>query len=209
MPTGVPIRDLREQLFDAAERVLLRDGPDALTSRAVTTEAGVAKGILYRYFLDFDAFLAAFVLSHIERLDARSSELRASAGTGDVDDNVAAALADVLDPTATQIVSLVCSRHRLLERLRLTTPVGIPLLAEITQMIATYLTAERGLGRIALEADVDTVAVMLVGGAHLLTAPEETATVDSVGELVTLTIQTVARAPQHPSAPAHSAPTPG
>ncbi len=38
MPTGVAIRDVREQLFDAADRILLRDGPGALTSRAVTTE---------------------------------------------------------------------------------------------------------------------------------------------------------------------------
>ena len=72
VPTGIPIRDIRDQLFDAAERVLLRDGPSALTSRAVTTEAGVAKGILHRHFPDFDAFLAALVLTHIERLDAGS-----------------------------------------------------------------------------------------------------------------------------------------
>ena len=62
MPTGVAIRDVREQLFDAAERVLLRDGPSALTSRAVTTEAGCAKGVLHRHFADFDAFLAELVL---------------------------------------------------------------------------------------------------------------------------------------------------
>jgi AcrR family transcriptional regulator len=42
MPTGVALRDAREQLFAAAERVLLRAGPNGLTSRAVTAEAGVA-----------------------------------------------------------------------------------------------------------------------------------------------------------------------
>ena len=35
MPTGVAIRDPRGQLFGAAERVLLRDGPSGLTSRSV------------------------------------------------------------------------------------------------------------------------------------------------------------------------------
>ena len=50
MPTGTAIRDAREQLFAAAERILLRDGPNALTSRAVTTEAGFAKGVLHRHF---------------------------------------------------------------------------------------------------------------------------------------------------------------
>ena len=199
MPTGVPIHEVREQLFAAAECVLLRDGADALTSRAVTTEAGVAKGILHRYFPDFDAFLAAFVLSHIERLDARCDALPASAGTGEVDGNVAAVLAEVLDTTATRIVALVCSRRRLLERLRLTTPAGIPLLAEITKMIATYLTAERGLGRIALAADVDALAVVLVGGAHLLTAAENSVAADHLRDLVTLTIQAVAEPRPRPA----------
>jgi AcrR family transcriptional regulator len=42
----VALRDARQQLFDAAERILLRSGPNALTSRAVTAEAGCAKGVL-------------------------------------------------------------------------------------------------------------------------------------------------------------------
>jgi AcrR family transcriptional regulator len=168
LPTGVPIRDLREQLFDAAERLLVRDGPDALRSRALTTEAGLAKGILHRHFPDFDTFLAALVLARIELIEARSAELRAAAGSDEVADNLANVLADVLPPAAIRIISLSCSRHALLERLRVTTPTGIPLLAETTKMVAAYLTAERGLGRIALSADVDSLAMLLVGGAHLL-----------------------------------------
>ena len=80
MPTGVAIRDAREQLFDAAERVLLRDGPNALTSRAVTTEAGCAKGVLHRHFADFDAFLAELVADRIARLEGQAAALRAPPG---------------------------------------------------------------------------------------------------------------------------------
>ena len=76
MPTGVALRDPRQQLFDAAERVLLRDGATALTSRAVTTEAGVAKGVLHRHFADFDAFLAELVLDRIARVEAQAAALR-------------------------------------------------------------------------------------------------------------------------------------
>jgi AcrR family transcriptional regulator len=47
MPTGVALRDPRQQLFDAALRVLIRGGVAALTSRAITDEAGVAKGVLH------------------------------------------------------------------------------------------------------------------------------------------------------------------
>ena len=167
MPTGTPIHDIREQLFTAAEHVLLRDGPDALTSRAVTTQAGVAKGILHRHFPDFDAFLAALTLSQIERLDSLSTKLRAAAGTGTVLENLVDTLAAALTPTAIGIINLVCARQALLKRLRLITPAGIPVAAEITKIVAAYLTAERGLGRIAIDTDVDALAILLVGGAHL------------------------------------------
>ena len=183
MPTGVPMPNAREQLFAAAMRVLLRDGPDGLTSRAVTTEAGVAKGILHRYFSDFDAFLAALALGHIEHLDHSSAELRAAAGSGSVEGNLADALATALTPDVLAMVSLVMSRHELLDRLRLTTRKGIPLLTQITKMIAAYLTAERGLGRIPLETDVDAVALILVGSAHLR-AVERDATPLNAGDLV-------------------------
>ncbi len=173
MPTGIPIHDIREQLFDAAERVLLREGPAALTSRAVTTEARVAKGILHRHFPDFGTFLAALVLTHVERFDTQSRQLRAAAGTGTVTDNLARALSAALDPGAIRIISLVCSRRELLTRLRLIAPAGVPLLTDTAKMIAAYLTAERGLGRIPNEVDVDSLAILLVGATHLLAADRD------------------------------------
>ena len=84
MPTGVHLRDVREQLFGAADRLLVEGGPSALTSRAVTTEAGVAKGVLHRHFDDFDAFLAEFVLDRVDKMDARAKELLGVAGAGTV-----------------------------------------------------------------------------------------------------------------------------
>jgi len=208
VPTGVPIRNIREQLFSAAERVLLRNGPDALTSRAVTAEAGVAKGILHRHFPDFDAFLAAFVLSRIDRVEAQSAELRASAGNGALDHNLASALAEALDPLATGMAGLVCCRRVLLERLRLTTPTGIPLFAEITKMISAYLTAERGLGRLPLSADVDTIAVLLVGGAHLLAAPNNHAPGEQLHSLVRTTLQSLDREKPRSRTPQQGTPSP-
>ncbi|GAA5072167.1 AcrR family transcriptional regulator [Thermocatellispora tengchongensis] len=173
MPTGVHLRDPREHLFQAAERVLLRDGPDALTSRAVTTEAGVAKGVLHRYFDDFDAFLAELVLDGIARMEAQATALRESAGTGTVAGNLTQALTEVFGSVALAIVSLITFRDGLRARLRQTRPVGVPVLAEATDMIAGYLAAERDLGRVAADADVETLALMLVGSGHLLFAGRE------------------------------------
>jgi AcrR family transcriptional regulator len=166
-PTGTPIRDVRERLFQSAERVLLREGPSGLTSRAVTTEAGLAKGILHRYFPDFDAFLAAMVGARLDVLDERFAALRAAAGAGDVPATIADALGTMLDSVTRALVALVLARRALLERLRVATPSGIPLLAETTRALGAYLTAERGLGRIPADTDVDGLAILLVGGAFV------------------------------------------
>ncbi|QTR03874.1 TetR family transcriptional regulator [Saccharothrix algeriensis] len=170
MPTGVALRDVREQLFDAADRVLLAAGPSALTSRAVTEEAGCAKGVLHRHFADFDAFLAGFVLDRAHRVDARTAALRESAGTGDVVGNLADALTALFGSVAVAIVALVTFRDGLRARLRETWPAGVPVLTEAAVALADYLAAERDLGRVAADADVDTLAFTLIGTAHLLFA---------------------------------------
>ncbi len=173
MPTGVALRDAREQLFDAADRVLFRDGPSGLTSRAVTAEAGVAKGVLHRHFADFDAFLADFVMDRIDRMDSKAAALLGSAGTGTVVDNLVGALTAVFESVAVAIVSLITFRDDLRARLRETWPAGVPVLTEAVIMITSYLTVERAIGRIADDADVDVLAPTLIGAAHLLFADRE------------------------------------
>ena len=92
MPTGVAMRDVREQLFDAAERMLLRAGPERADQPGGHHRGGLAKGVLHRHFADFDAFLAELVLRP-HRPDRRDAGvLREAAGTGTVAGNLAAAL---------------------------------------------------------------------------------------------------------------------
>ncbi|GIJ49720.1 TetR family transcriptional regulator [Virgisporangium aliadipatigenens] len=168
MPTGVALRDVREQLFDAAERVLLRAGPHALTSRAVTTEAGVAKGVLHRHFADFDAFLAEFVLDRVGRMDRGTATLHESAGSGTVVDNLTEALTALYASASVAIVKLVTVRDGLTERLRHTWPAGVPVVTEAISAVADYLSRERHLGRIAATVDVDTLATILIGTTHMI-----------------------------------------
>ena len=170
MPTGVPIKDVEVQLFEAAERILLTGGPNALTSRAVTDEAGVAKGVLHRHFADFDGFLAAFTLDRIARLDDQASALRAAAGTGTVTGNLARALTDVFGSVGLALMGLVMSRDELRTRLRAAGAGRVPVARQATAMIAAYLEAERDLGRVRSGADIEAVALTLIGTAHLLFA---------------------------------------
>ena len=185
MPTGVAIRDPRGQLFDAAERVLLRDGPAALTSRAVTAEAGVAKGVLHRHFADFDEFLTGLALDRITRIGAQATALREAAGAGSVAGNLAAALPPLFSPAVLALVRLVIARDGLRARLRAATGSRIPVISEAVAMVSGYLTAERALGRIAAGADIGTLAPMLTASAHLLftdagAAPPDSGAVERV-----------------------------
>ncbi|MEV5605004.1 TetR family transcriptional regulator [Streptomyces sp. NPDC052299] len=196
MPTGVHLRDARQQLFDAAERVLLRDGANGLTSRAVTDEAGCAKGVLHRHFADFDAFLTELVLDRAADLDARARALGESAGTGTVAGNLTDALTGLFGPVPVAIIPLITFRDELRTRLRQATPGGgIAILAQITAAVSGYLAQERALGRVAAGADLDSLTLSLVGGGHLLFADRDPGPPDAaaVGKLVTTVLADVVR----------------
>ncbi|WP_280481107.1 TetR/AcrR family transcriptional regulator [Nocardia cyriacigeorgica] len=174
MPTGVHLQDARQQLFGAAERVLLRDGPSGLTSRAVTDEAGCAKGVLHRHFADFDAFLAELVLDRATQLAAQADVLRDAAGSGSVVDNLAHALTALFGPVPVAIIPLITFRDELRARLRAVRPGGgMAILGEMTQAVSAYLADERALGRIAADADIDSLTLSLVGGGHLVFADRD------------------------------------
>ena len=94
-----------------------------------------------------------------------------SAGTGTVATNPVEVLAAVFSSVAAATVPLIVFRRDLRARLcQMRAAGGVPVLAEATTMISSYLAEECALGRIAVDADGDSLAVSLVGAAHLLSA---------------------------------------
>ncbi|WP_030613399.1 TetR/AcrR family transcriptional regulator [Streptomyces achromogenes] len=204
MPTGVHLRDARRQLFDAAERVLLRTGPNGLTSRAVTDEAGCAKGVLHRHFTDFDDFMAELVLDRAAQLERQAAALRAAAGTGTVAGNLTDALTTLFGPVPVAIIPLVTFRDELRARLRRARPGGgLAILTEVTAAVCAYLADERDRGRIAAGADIDSLTLSLVGGGHLLFADRDPGppTTATVHKLVTTVL--AGALPHRPDAHGH------
>jgi AcrR family transcriptional regulator len=173
VPTGVHLNNPRELLFEAAERVLGRDGASGVTSRAVTDEAGVAKGVMHRHFVDFDAFLAELILDRAAQLDATAGTLRDAVGTGTVVDNLAAALTAVFTPLAVAMVALVIMREGMRALLRDAGASRFPLIAEGSAMVTPYLTEEQTLGRVAATADIAALSLTLIGSVHLLFTDRE------------------------------------
>jgi AcrR family transcriptional regulator len=60
--------DLRRALLDSADAILERDGPSALSLRAVAREAGVSPAAPYHHFKDKDELLSAIAVEGFERL---------------------------------------------------------------------------------------------------------------------------------------------
>ena len=165
-PRGVAIHEAREQLFLAAERVLARQGPDGLTSRAITQEAGVANGLLFNHFGDLDGFLVQLILDRARRTAEQAWRLVPRAGTGTVAGNLADAAAAVLQSGAFATATLVLSRPSLVTRLRQHAAGAPTPLDDIQEAFAAYLDAEQKLGRIAVNADTEALALTLTGTLH-------------------------------------------
>ncbi|MFD5699469.1 TetR/AcrR family transcriptional regulator [Streptomyces lasiicapitis] len=167
-PRGVATPDVRERLFAAAERVVERDGPGALTSRAVTTEAGCAKGLLHAHFAGLDEFVADLCLDRFARTAAQAQTLSQLTGQGTVAGNLNAVALALFDSAGPALSGLAMSRPATTRQIREALEGGAPGLAAIEEAISTYLTAEQRLGRVAETVDPRTVALAIVGTAHHL-----------------------------------------
>jgi AcrR family transcriptional regulator len=158
---------VREQLFQAAERVLSGQGPDGLTSRAITDEAGVAKGLLFNHFSDLDQFLAELVLDRSQSAAVLAAELPPRAGTGTVKANLVDTAVSLLRSHAFAVAGVIHARPTLMSRLHhISSGRPYAVLSDVEKSFAAYLAAERTMGRIPAATDTDTLAFILVGTVH-------------------------------------------
>ena len=167
-PRGVAIPDVRERLFAAAERVMARGGAAALTSRAVTGEAGCAKGLLHNHFRSLDQFLAEFALDRVGRVAERVGRLAGDTGRGVVHDNVLGAALALVDAPAPMLAGLAATRPATFAYVRQAMDDGESTFRTIQRVITDYLESERLIGRLPAGTDTATTALALVGTVHHL-----------------------------------------
>ncbi|MFE5208138.1 TetR/AcrR family transcriptional regulator [Streptomyces sp. NPDC056600] len=167
-PRGVATPDVRERLFTAAERVVGRDGPGALTSRAVTTEAGCAKGLLHAHFAGLDEFVAELCLDRLARTAAKARELSGLVGRNTVEENLGTVAFVMFDSGGPALASLAMVRPAAAQRFREALAAGAPGFTAIEGAVVRYLDEERELGRIPQRLHPHTAALAVVGAAHHL-----------------------------------------
>ncbi|MFI6919834.1 TetR/AcrR family transcriptional regulator [Nonomuraea spiralis] len=71
MPKIVDHDERRAEVLSAARRVIVRDGIDAATTRAIAKEAGYSNGVLAHYFADKDEILLSALRQSHQRIRAR------------------------------------------------------------------------------------------------------------------------------------------
>ncbi|MFI2368298.1 TetR/AcrR family transcriptional regulator [Streptomyces sp. NPDC018833] len=168
-PRGVAVPNARERLFAAAERVVAAGGPGALTSRAITDEAGCAKGLLHAHFAGgLDEFVAELVLDRFARTAALASALPDRAGEETITANLTGVASALLTATGPELSGLALTRPGAAERFRDAMASGAPGFAAVQESVTRYLDAERSLGRVPAGLDTATAALALVGTVHHL-----------------------------------------
>ncbi|MEO3930101.1 TetR/AcrR family transcriptional regulator [Micromonosporaceae bacterium B7E4] len=161
-------RSLREHLIAITERMISAQGTAGLTVRAIARQAGVADGVLYNYFADKEELLANALRAHVRTVERGLGDLP-EPGTNTVEANLRGYLGYGL------------ALHRAI------LPAFAGLLAQPTVLskfaeldghgedwrdrLARYLHAERDLGRLAADAQLDAAAAMIVGVCHETVLP--------------------------------------
>jgi AcrR family transcriptional regulator len=64
-------RERVAKIMTAAERIVVQDGVDALSTREVARRARIPVASLYQYFADREAIIAALIEQHISSMDER------------------------------------------------------------------------------------------------------------------------------------------
>jgi AcrR family transcriptional regulator len=182
MPKIVDHDERRREVLSAARRVIVRDGLDAATTRAIAKEAGYSNGVLAHYFTDKDEILlSALRQSHQRIRDRLARKVEAVSGL--------AALRELLldnlplDAERTQETRLEVSfwsRSLASERLA---EIQRAEAAELRAAVRALLAQARLAGELTTEANLDDVAEQLLAlvdglSLHLLLYPERLRRVD-------------------------------
>jgi AcrR family transcriptional regulator len=89
-------RERVERILQAAERLVVSSGVEALTTRAVAERARIPVATLYQYFADRDAIISALIARHVLSMDER----------------IAAALQDLSSYSVRTIVEATIASYR-------------------------------------------------------------------------------------------------
>jgi len=167
--TGGHHEAVRDHILDAAHRVIASHGLAAASTRAIAAEAGIGAGTLYNYVDNRLQLLARSILRRAHILSQPLADLPSRAGNETVAGNLrdfASRVAAILDELV-PLFAAAFSDTDLLDALRQEMSTGAHAAGRFAaHPVERYLLAERGLGRIAPDADCHAAASLVVSLCH-------------------------------------------
>ena len=167
--TAAEADELRDSLLEVARRLVARDGPAALTMRALAAEAGCAVGLPYKVFASRDELVLGLVHAEYIRLRAAFDEVVASAGSGTVGANLGR-FAEVLLSSPAVGLSHGIGTHEALSQAIDATAGETGVVDALATTVADYLAAEKRSGRVDPTVDEEAFAFLIAGAVHNLLA---------------------------------------
>jgi AcrR family transcriptional regulator len=155
-------RTTRQQILDAAQRLIEQDGFTRLTTKEIARESGFAEGTLFKHFKTKDDLCLAVVLENSPRFKDVVTQLRA--GQASVQKNLekvtlaALQFSQKLIPMAAVLLADVALLMRHRDALRAG---GGP--RDAFDRIATYIADEQRLGRMPPDVEPLMISAILFG----------------------------------------------
>jgi len=159
--------ELRASLVQAALRVVEREGPAGLTTRALAAEAGCAVGLPYKVFADRSDLVGEMIAAEFARIRAEMESIVSAAGSRTVGSNLAR-WALVLLRTPAIALANEDDPHG---RIRAATEAAAGrtgIVPAIESTVVAYLAAEKELGRVARHVDERAFGFLVAGAVHNL-----------------------------------------
>jgi len=163
MKKSIRPRNTRQQILDAAQRLIEKEGFSRLTTSEIAREAGYAEGTIFKHFQRKDDLALAVVLENAPRF--RDIIAGKQAGTGSVQKNLqditlaALRLSEKLIPMAAALFADANLLRRQREALSKTGQGP----REAFDLIASYVSQEQQLGRISRRLTPLMVSSLLLG----------------------------------------------
>jgi AcrR family transcriptional regulator len=156
-------RNTRQQILDAAQRLIEKEGFSRLTTKEIAREAGYAEGTIFKHFERKDDLALAVVLENAPRF--KDDIVRRHAGEGSVQKNLenitlaALRFSEKLIPVAAALFADANLLARQRQALNKTTQGP----KEAFNLIATYIDQEQQLGRISRSVTPLIISSLLLG----------------------------------------------
>jgi AcrR family transcriptional regulator len=153
----------RQQILDAAQRLIEKEGFSRLTTKEIAVEAGVAEGTLFKHFKSKDNLCLAVVLENSPKFRTVLSEKRA--GKGSVQKNLEEIARTALEFSEKLIplAAALFADAKLLARQRQVLNESGRGPKDAFDLIAAYISEEQELGRINRKAVPLMVSALLLG----------------------------------------------